>query len=322
MTQPPPPPPPQSQAIQQPPPPSHGGQPQLQQPPMQTPWLPPWVATQATQGGPPGSHIPLAATQFQWQATHPSTTGGYVTSWGGYSLAPNTVLQTNHFGMPMVQPPPQQYSLQMQPGNLQQPAADQPPPAAHTPLLPHAQVHQQPPPQQQHQWPQQLPQSQPPPQVTQPTTQPYQPYQQQGGLPPPAQTCAATTRAYHGIHHVRFPRAYDPDADPWHPNESPRESTTPQATSARGNQQQLRDNPPLGHDERGGCRTATPVLHRAILTPPAKPESSCRNTITHQQQQRGRAWTPTTAPADPGRNTPHSDSRADDARAHTQCMGR
>ena len=134
--------------------PPHGGQPQ---PAMQTPWLPPWVATQATQGGPPGVHIPLAATQFQWQATHPSTTGGYVTSWGGYSLAPNTALQTNQFGVPMVQPPPQQYSLQLQPGNPQQAVTEQPPPATHTPLLPQAQVHQQPPPQQHQQWPQHVP---------------------------------------------------------------------------------------------------------------------------------------------------------------------
>ena len=67
----------------QPPPPPPAVPAQLQQtqmhqpppPPPQTPWLPPWIATQQ-EGGPQGMHIPLAATQFQWQATHPSSTGG------------------------------------------------------------------------------------------------------------------------------------------------------------------------------------------------------------------------------------------------------
>ena len=77
--------------------------------------------------------------------------------------------------------------------------------------------------------------------ATRPTTQPYQ---QQGGMLPPAQTCAATTRAYHGIHHVRYPRAYDPDTDPWHPNESPRETTAPQAAGARGTDGNFATTPP------------------------------------------------------------------------------
>ena len=55
----------------------------------QTPWLPPWVMQQPS----PQGLMPSAPTQFQWQATHPSTNGAYVTSWGGFALTPNARTQ-------------------------------------------------------------------------------------------------------------------------------------------------------------------------------------------------------------------------------------
>ena len=55
----------------------------------QAPWLPPYVATT----GPEYGYQPLAATSYTWQTTHPPTGGTMITSWGGYSLAPQAAIQ-------------------------------------------------------------------------------------------------------------------------------------------------------------------------------------------------------------------------------------
>ena len=97
-----------------------------------TPWLPPWVANQHNTGG----DTPMAATQFQWQATHPAINGGMVTSWGGYSLAPGGTLHQPPHGQPTIHFPPPQHNIQM----LPQPATyggqpPQPPQPLHHPQL-------------------------------------------------------------------------------------------------------------------------------------------------------------------------------------------
>ena len=103
----------------------------LQNPP--TPWLPPWVAAQ----GGPGSYSPVAATHFQWHATHPATNGAYVTSWGGYSLSPVTnpppgnPTYAPQLGnpLPQAQAPP---TLPMLPSGHQPGGPYQPQPQQHT----------------------------------------------------------------------------------------------------------------------------------------------------------------------------------------------
>ena len=78
-----------------------------------TPWLPPWIANQHP--NPAGGYTPMAATQFQWQATHPASNGAMVTSWGGYSLAPGAAQYQAPHGQPAVVFPPPQNSIQMLP---------------------------------------------------------------------------------------------------------------------------------------------------------------------------------------------------------------
>ncbi|CAE7686569.1 unnamed protein product [Symbiodinium necroappetens] len=72
----------------------------LSNPVPMTPWLPPWVANQQNTGG----YTFMAATQFQWQATHPAIHGGMVTSWGGYSLDATPTVNTADHSSPQQQP--------------------------------------------------------------------------------------------------------------------------------------------------------------------------------------------------------------------------
>ena len=230
-----------------------------------------------------GAYTPYAATQFQWQATHPASNGAYVTSWGGYSLAPSAVAATPQGGgNPAIYLPPPQHSLQpLPPPNQfggQTSQAQQPP------------LYHQPPPH--HTGPQ--------PQYTA-TLPPPPGLPQQGGTTPVQQThtSAATSQPvfghhpkpmveqYQSIHAVRYPQRYDPDTDPWHadtPPPSPR-------TQAAGGQNQPHTAPPqpnsafavnppwaLTQEQAASLLAESPTLQaqqqRANMqTQPAKPAS-------------------------------------------------
>ena len=234
------------------------------------PWLPPWIANQHP--NPAGGYTPMAATQFQWQATHPASNGALVTSWGGYSLAPGATQYQTPQGQPAVVFPPPQNSMQMLPQPATyggQPPLMQPPqqqqqlqratarPAQQTPGLPqafrpHQQPHQQPPTSQPHAY-------QGPPSTPQQSTHNTYPHY----TPPSTATARPGTPGL-------WAREYDPDTDPWHtPSDSPREPTqqqqqppwaqheSPQPNPAFAN------NPPwsLTHEQAASLLAESPTIH-------------------------------------------------------------
>ena len=237
------------------------------------PWLPPWVANQHP--NPAGGYTPMAAAQFQWQATHPASNGALVTSWGGYSLAPGATQYQTPQGQPAVVFPPPQNSMQM----LPQPATYG---GQHPPLM-------QPP--QQHQQLQQAtarPAQPPPglPQTFRPQQHPYQqpptsqPHASQG---PPSTSQQSTHNTY--PHHTPpstatarpgtpglWAREYDPDTDPWHtPPNSPREPTQQQQRNRHGRNTKARSRTqplpatPLGRSHTSRQQACWPSLPPSML---------------------------------------------------------
>ena len=117
--------PPQPQHPQplQPPAPTADASPNT--PVIQAPWTPPYAATLGAQHG----FQPMAPTSFSWQATHAVANGGYVTSFGGYALAPGAMVQTDGHGNPYIHMPLPAHQLQqLTPPQQAHPTGGQTPP--------------------------------------------------------------------------------------------------------------------------------------------------------------------------------------------------
>ena len=225
------------------------------------PWLPPWIANQHP--NPAGGYTPMAATQFQWQATHPASNGAMVTSWGGYSLAPGATQYQTPQGQPAVVIPPSQNSMQMLPqpatygrqhpppmqSQQQQPQQATTRPTQSPPGLPQTfRPHQTPPTSQPHTY-------QAPPTTPQQSTYNTYPH----ATPPIAATGQPGTPGL-------WAREYDPDTDPAHPvglpaRAHPAAATTMGPARKPAAKPSLCQQPTLVADTRAGGKPASRVSH-------------------------------------------------------------
>ena len=182
-------------------------------PVIQAPWTPPYAATLGAQHG----FQPMAPTSFSWQATHAVANGGYITSFGGYALAPGAMVQTDGYGNPYVHMPMPAHQLQqLTPPQQAHPTGDQNPPLQPPPLQ-----QQQPPPV--HATPRANLRTQQPPNAAWQT-------QQQPGT-------------------ARYAPPYDPATDPWNsphssPPTTPRHSGPPPAAGGPGQHTDPAQPPP------------------------------------------------------------------------------
>ncbi|CAE7762655.1 unnamed protein product [Symbiodinium sp. CCMP2592] len=258
----------------------------------QVPWLPPWVATTGENTG----HMPVAATSFQWTATHPSSSGagGHLQSQAAQQPPLQQRQQSRH---PHV---PQQQAQAT--GTIPAAACQSQPPWANTGHQTQGGLHRvrYPPAYDPDTDPWSEPDDSPAvaqAQPQQPPTQAATPPQQKQPVPQEVQPAAATTS-------VRHQRTQDRTHQPQHPragvpgDEPPADSTQPVPGSSGDTD--TRDTPP--HDNtlqpQNHTTAGTPAQQTApqrVHTTATTVEDNCRPKHPHREQDQ--------APPTPGEAT-------------------